>query len=140
MDTPDKNKQLLKILFAAAWIDGVIQKEEREYLQSLAKSQDFSEDSEIKALLAEIKPISPSECYQMLESYLGANPSREDYQALLEALSSLIYKDGDVQTSEAQLLTKLQLLEPSVEAQTTTLDKLLRSIQKLYRQAVEQKS
>jgi hypothetical protein len=76
----------------------------------------------------------------MLESYLGANPSREDYQALLEALSSLIYKDGDVQTSEAQLLTKLQLLEPSVEAQTTTLDKLLRSIQKLYRQAVEQKS
>jgi uncharacterized tellurite resistance protein B-like protein len=140
MDTLNKHKQLFKILFAAAWIDGVIQKEEREYLQSLAKSQGFSEDSEIKVLLAEIKPISPSECYQMLESYLGANPSLEDYQALLEALSGLIYKDGDVQTSEAQLLTKLQLLEPSVEAQTTTLDKFLRSIQKLYRQAVRQKS
>jgi uncharacterized membrane protein YebE (DUF533 family) len=60
-------KQLLKILVGAAWIDGTIQPEEREYLHQMAKDKGFAEDPEIKSLLSEIKPIKPQECYRWLE-------------------------------------------------------------------------
>ena len=138
MNTLDKNKQIFKILFAAAWIDGVIQKEEREYLQTLAKEQNLSEDGEIKLILSEAKPITPEECHNWLEDYLGNNPSVDDHQNLLEAISAIIYKDGDVQTQEAQLLSELQSLEPTLETRTSAFDKILRTIQKLYRQAVSE--
>lgn len=138
MNTLDKNKQIFKILFAAAWIDGVIQKEEREYLQTLAKEQDLSEDAEIKLILSEAKPITPEECHNWLEDYLGNNSSVEDHQNLLEAISGIIYKDGDVQTQEAQLLSELQSLEPTLETHTSAFDRILRTIQKLYRQAVSE--
>ena len=71
-----------------------------------------------------------------MSDYLGANPSESDYQALLEEISALIYSDSDVKAAEAQLLTKLQHLDPSVYAGTSGFDKLLRRIQKLYRQAI----
>jgi len=138
MNTLDKNKQVFKILFAAAWIDGVIQKEEREYLQTLAKEQNLSEDGEIKLILSEAKPITPEECHNWLEDYLGNNPSVDDHQNLLEAISAIIYKDGDVQTQEAQLLSELQSLEPTLETGNSAFDKILRTIQKLYRQAVSE--
>ena len=138
MNTLDKNKQIFKILFAAAWIDGVIQKEEREYLQTLAKEQNLSEDGEIKLILSEAKPITPEECHNWLEDYLGDNPSVDDHQNLLEAISAIIYKDGDVQTQEAQLLSELQSLEPTLETGNSAFDKILRTIQKLYRQAVSE--
>jgi uncharacterized tellurite resistance protein B-like protein len=138
MSNLDKNKQVFKILFAAAWIDGVIQKEEREYLQTLAKEQNLSEDGEIKLILSEAKPITPEECHNWLEDYLGNNPSVDDHQNLLEAISAIIYKDGDVQTQEAQLLSELQSLEPTLETRNSAFDKILRTIQKLYRQAVSE--
>jgi uncharacterized tellurite resistance protein B-like protein len=138
MNTLDKNKQIFKILFAAAWIDGVIQKEEREYLQTLAKEQNLSEDGEIKLILSEAKPITPEECHNWLEDYLGNNPSVDDHQNLLEAISAIIYKDGDIQTQEAQLLSELQSLEPTLETRNSAFDKILRTIQKLYRQAVSE--
>jgi len=138
MNTLDKNKQIFKILFAAAWIDGVIQKEEREYLQTLAKEQNLSEDGEIKLILSEAKPITPEECHNWLEDYLGNNPSVDDHRNLLEAISAIIYKDGDIQTQEAQLLSELQSLEPTLETRNSAFDKILRTIQKLYRQAVSE--
>ena len=138
MSNLDKNKQVFKILFAAAWIDGVIQKEEREYLQTLAKEQNLSEDAEIKLILSETKPITPQEYHNWLEDYLGNNPSVDDHRNLLEAISAIIYKDGDIQTQEAQLLSELQSLEPTLETRNSAFDRILRTIQKLYRQAVSE--
>jgi uncharacterized tellurite resistance protein B-like protein len=134
-----KTQKLLKILIGAAWIDGSIQQEEREYLHKMAKGQGYDEDLEIKALFSEAKPIKPEECYQWLEEYLGDNPTEADYQELLAELSSLIYSDGQVEMEEAKLLSRLQLLDPSLEsAQTKTVfDKLLKGIQKLYQQAIK---
>jgi uncharacterized tellurite resistance protein B-like protein len=131
-------KQLLKILFGAAWIDGTIQPEERAYLQRMAKENGLADDPEIKLLLAEIKSIKPEECYQWLEDYLGENHTHEDYESLVEAISALIYSDSDVQISEAELLTKLQLLDPANEPSQSVFDKLLKVIQKLYKKAVSQ--
>lgn len=138
MEKQVNTKQLLKILVAAAWIDGVIQPEERKYLHRMATNNNLADDPEIKSLLSEIKPVQPTECCKWLEEYLGQNPSLEDYQSLLEAISALIYSDGDVQMQEAKLLTKLQNLEPSKESSKSTFDKILKIIQKLYKKAVSQ--
>lgn len=140
MEKKVNTKQLLKILVGAAWIDGIIQPEERNYLHRMAKNNNLADDPEIKSLLSEIKPVHSTECCQWLEEYLGQNPSSEDYQSLLEAISALIYSDGDVQMQEANLLTKLQNLDPSSESSKSTLDKLLKIIQKLYKKAVSQQA
>lgn len=139
MNPRNKNQQLLKILVGAAWIDGIIQVEERDYLRQVAEKHGVADDPELKNLLSELKPVTPSQCYSWLEEYLGDNPTTSDYQELLETLSALIYSDGDVQMQEAQLLTKLQLLDPTQESSKSAFDKLLKSIQKLYRKAVSQK-
>ncbi|HEY9904790.1 MAG TPA: TerB family tellurite resistance protein, partial [Candidatus Sericytochromatia bacterium] len=47
-------KQLVKILIGAAWIDGKIQPEEREYLQKVAKEAGIADAPEIQPLLYEL--------------------------------------------------------------------------------------
>ena len=133
-------KQILKILIGAAWIDGVVQPEERQYLRRIAKDYQLEEDPEIKPLLSELKEVKPAECYQWLQDYFGDNPTEEDYQELLEKTSGLIYSDGDVDIREVKLIEKLQLLDPANESKSSVFDKLLRKIQKFYQQAIEQKS
>jgi len=136
MNKNTKTKQLIKILIGAAWIDGVIQPEEREYLHRIATAYQVENDPELKPFLSELKPIQAEECYRWLTEYLGENHREEDYQELLEALSGLIYSDGDVQVQEAKLLTKLQELDPIYEQSKPLLDKLLEKIQKLYRKTM----
>jgi len=136
MNKNTKTKQLIKILIGAAWIDGVIQTEEREYLRRIAIAYQVENEPELKPFLSELKPVQAQECYRWLTEYLGENHQEEDYQELLEALSGLIYSDGDVQVQEAKLLTKLQELDPVYEQSKPLLDKLLEKIQKLYRKTM----
>ncbi len=131
-----ETKKLLKILIGAAWIDGIIQPEEREYLRKMAIEQGIADDPEIKSLLSEIKPIKSQQCYQWLQDYLGDEPNETDYQQLMNAISALIYSDGEVDSEEAKLLTRLQMLDPANESHKTAFDKVLKGIQKLYRQAI----
>ncbi|MFM7575130.1 MAG: TerB family tellurite resistance protein [Snowella sp.] len=136
MNKNTKTKQLIKILIGAAWIDGVIQTEEREYLRRIATAYQVENDPDLKPFLSELKPVQAQECYRWLTDYLGENHQEEDYQELLEALSGLIYSDGDVEVQEARLLTKLQELNPIYEQSKSPLDKLLEKIQKLYRKTM----
>jgi uncharacterized tellurite resistance protein B-like protein len=136
MNKNTKTKQLIKILIGAAWIDGVIQTEEREYLHRIATSYQVENDPELKPFLSELKPVQAQECYRWLTEYLGENHQEEDYQELIEALSGLIYSDGNVEVQEARLLTKLQELDPIYEQSKSPLDKLLEKIQKLYRKTI----
>ncbi len=139
MEQKTKTKQLMKILFGAAWIDGIIQPEEREYLRRMASDKEIVDEPEIQSLLSEIKPVSATECYQWLEEYLGENHTQEDYQQLLEAISAVLYSDGDVDIQEAKLLSHLQELDPENNPPSSIFEQLLKSIQKLYRRAVDQK-
>jgi uncharacterized tellurite resistance protein B-like protein len=136
MNKKTKTKQLIKILIGAAWIDGVIQTEEREYLHRIATAYQVENDPELKPFLSELKPVQAQECYRWLTEYLGENHQEEDYQELIEALSGLIYSDGNVEVQEARLLTKLQELDPIYEQSKSPLDKLLEKIQKLYRKTM----
>ena len=140
MDQKTKTKQLMKILFGAAWIDGIIQPEEREYLRRMATDRKLIDEPEIQSLLSEIKPVTATECYQWLEEYLGKNHTQEDYEQLLEAISAVLYSDGDVDIQEAKLLSRLQDLDPENNPPSSIFEQLLKSIQKLYRRAVDQKS
>lgn len=136
MKDQKKTKLLMKILVGAAWIDGIIQAEEREYLSRMATEKEIIDDPEIQSLLSEIKPVTAIECYRWLDEYLGKTHSHSDYVQLLESISALIYSDGDVDIQEAKLLSRLQNLDPANENQHSIFDPLLKSIQKLYRQAV----
>ncbi len=131
-----KTKLLIKILAGTAWIDGIIQSQEREYLKKMVTENHLEEDPEIKSLLSEIKPINASDCYQWLEEYLGKNPTTEDYQKLLEAISALVYSDGDVDIQEAKLLSRLQNLDPQSQGKNSTFKQIIRSIRQLYSKAV----
>ena len=139
MDQKTKTKQLMKILFGAAWIDGIIQPEEREYLRRMASDREIIDEPEIQSLLSEIKPVTATECYQWLEEYLGENHTQQDYEQLLEAISAVLYSDGDVDIQEAKLLSRLQDLDPENNPPSSIFEQLLKSIQKLYRRAVDQK-
>ncbi len=130
-------KQLVKILIGAAWIDGKIQPEEREYLQKVAKEAGIADAPEIQPLLYELRAVSAEECYGWVQEYLGDRPSSDDYQRLIEAISALIYSDGDVATEEAKLLTRLQLLDPASTSPKSGHNSVLKAIQKLYRQWIE---
>ncbi|MBV6623949.1 MAG: TerB family tellurite resistance protein [Rivularia sp. (in: Bacteria)] len=130
-------KQLLKILIAAAWIDGKIQPEEREYLQQIAQSQDIATDPEIKPWLYGLVPIKPEECYQWVEEYLGTSPSVEDCQNLIQEIGGLIYSDGEVAIEEAKLLAKIQNLSSKSESKQGKLNIILKQVQKMYRRWVE---
>ncbi|ERN40619.1 tellurite resistance protein TerB [Rubidibacter lacunae KORDI 51-2] len=127
------NKQLLKILIGAAWLDGQIQPEERNHLNTIAQQQGLADDPEIAPLLSEQRVVSAGECHRWLEDYLGAQPSSEDRDQLLESLSALIYCDNNVDISEAQLLSRIQSMELPGQS---PIDKALRAVQRLYRSVV----
>ncbi|MFM1842249.1 MAG: hypothetical protein RLZZ490_985 [Cyanobacteriota bacterium] len=131
-----KTKQLLKILIGAAWLDGVIQPQERQYLRSLAADYDLETDPELQTLLSELKAVPAPDCYAWVNEYLGDYPSDQDYLDLLETLSGLLYSDGDIQTQEAQLLASLQESDPTQSQPKSSIDRFLSKVQRLYRQAI----
>lgn len=133
-------KNLVKILIGAAWLDGRIQPEERQYLQQVAQEKGVAADPEIQPLLNELRSVQPTECYEWVREYLGDRPSPEDSQRLLEAISGLIYRDGEVAIEEAKLLTKLQSINSGNATPQPGYSGVLKKIQKLYRRWVVSQS
>ncbi|MGH8001806.1 MAG: TerB family tellurite resistance protein [Brasilonema sp.] len=130
-------KNLVKILIGAAWIDGRIQPEERQYLRNIAQEKGVANEPEIQPLLYELVAVQPEQFYEWIKEYLGDRPSAEDSQNLMEAISGLIYSDGEVAIEEAKLLTKLQQLSDANDSTQTGHNAILKQIQKLYRRWVE---
>jgi uncharacterized tellurite resistance protein B-like protein len=130
-------KNLVKILIGAAWIDGKIQAEERQYLREIAQAKGLASDPDIKPWLYELVPVQPNECYKWVKDYLGDRPTNEDYESLIEAISGLIYSDGEVAIEEARLLTKLQELSTVNDSTQPGHNAILKQIQKLYRRWVD---
>jgi uncharacterized tellurite resistance protein B-like protein len=130
-------KNLVKILIGAAWIDGKIQPEERQYLRHIAQEKGVATDPEIKPWLYELVSVQPNECYDWVREYLGDRPTNEDYQNLIQAISGLIYSDGEVAVEEAKLLTTLQQLSEDNDVNPAGLNIILKQIQKLYRRWLE---
>lgn len=134
-----KNKKLFKILMGTAWIDGVIQTEERLYLRRIARELLLTEDPEIKILLSELKTVQPRECYLWLEEYLEQYHKTEDYYELLERVGGIIYGNGDVDIRETQLLEKIQRFDPSKRTYNIIPEWILRKIRRFYQKVVQEK-
>ncbi|KAB8335136.1 TerB family tellurite resistance protein [Scytonema tolypothrichoides VB-61278] len=130
-------KNLVKILIGAAWIDGRIQPEERQYLRKIAQEKGMANEPEIQPLLHELVAVQPEEFYEWVKEYLGDRPTPEQCQNLIEAISGLIYSDGEVAIEEARLLTKLQKLSDTSDSTQPRHNAVLKQIQKLYRRWVE---
>ena len=133
-------KTLVKILIGAAWLDGKIQPEERQYLHRIAKEKGVADDREIQPLLHELRSVKPKECYEWVQEYLGDRPTPDTCQNLLEAISGLIYSDGAIADEEAKLLTRLQLLNAEGSHSDSLPEKLLSIIRKLYQRGASQLS
>jgi uncharacterized tellurite resistance protein B-like protein len=127
---------LLTILIGAAWIDGKVQREEQEYLCKIAQAEGVADDPAIYPLLHGLRKIDQQQCYQAVQDYLGDRPTRVDCQELLEAISGLIYSDGDVGTEEAKLLTKIQEIELNCDGPGPCSNNLPDLIQRLYQRWV----
>ncbi len=133
-------KKLVKVLIGSAWLDGRIQPEEQRYLYQVATGKGVATDPEIQPLLHEFKMVSPTECYEWVRDYLGDHPTIKDCHNLIEAISGLIYSDSEVTVEEAELLTKLQLLDQADGSPQLSYNALLREIQKLYHRWVDLKT
>lgn len=129
MDTQSQPQLLLKILIGVAWLDGEIQPQERQYLAKVAQTHHWDRDTEIDSLLNGNVQVSATDCEQWIQDYLG-NRSIYDDDLLIEAISSLIYSDGDVEISEAKLLVDIQ---SSPATTPPTKLPLIAKIQQLYR-------
>lgn len=109
MHPESQQRLLLKILIGVAWLDGELQPAEREYLAKVAQTPPLAadRDPEIESLLAGTTTVTLPDCERWIQEYLGDRSIYDD-DRLIEAISSLIYSDGDVAISEAKLLTNIQ--------------------------------
>jgi hypothetical protein len=112
MDTQPQAQLLMKILIGVAWLDGVIQPEERQYLSKVAHTHHLDHDTGVEPLLTGRITVTQAECEQWIQDYLGDRSIHDD-NLLIEAISGLIYSDGDVAIAEAKLLVNIQS-EPSL--------------------------
>ncbi len=133
MDTQSQSRLLVKILIGVAWLDGKIEPEERQYLVKVAKTHHLDEDVEIHPLLDGTMKVTPTECQQLIQTYLGDRPIHDD-DRLIEAISGLIYSDGDVANAEAKLLIDIQSEPPSGKSGE---QQLVTKIRQLYQSWIE---
>jgi uncharacterized tellurite resistance protein B-like protein len=109
-------KLLMKIAIAAAWVDGTLQPEEREYLQKLCDRYQLGANEEIQSLLSRDTPIPIEECDHWLTAFQqesSMDETGDEYGQLLEAVGGLIYSDGEVDPAEAAFLDRLSDTETS---------------------------
>jgi uncharacterized tellurite resistance protein B-like protein len=127
MDSQSQSQLLIKILIGIAWLDGKIEPEEREYLTKVATAHHVDEDIEIHPLLEGKMKVTATECQQWIQAYLGDRSIHDD-DRLIEAISGLIYSDGDVATAEAKLLVDIQatpsLVQPAEQQLLTKIRRL----------------
>jgi uncharacterized tellurite resistance protein B-like protein len=131
MDTQSQSRLLLKILIGVAWLDGEIQPEEREYLSKVAHAHQLDHDTDVEPLLTGTMTVTATECEQWIQAYLGDRSIHDD-DRLIEAISGLIYSDGDVAIAEAKLLVNIQSGSASVQPNQQPL---ITKIRQLYRKA-----
>lgn len=127
MDTESQARLLMKILIGVAWLDGEIQPQERQYLSKVAQTHHIDRHIEIEPLLTGTNKVTAAECEQLIQDYLGSKSIYDD-DFLIEAISGLIYSDGDVAVSEATLLTRIQSVPTPAQPDRPSLMTKLRQL------------
>jgi hypothetical protein len=132
MDIQSQPRLLMKILISVAWLDGAIQPEERNYLAKIAQTHQLDFDPEIESLLAGHISLADADCEHWIQEYLGDRSIHDD-DGLIEAISGLIYSDGDVAIAEAKLLVNIQSIPTATPLSPKSL---VGKIQQLYKKGL----
>jgi uncharacterized tellurite resistance protein B-like protein len=133
MQAQAKVKQLVKILIGVAWIDGKIQPEERQYLRRIAQEHGLADDEELKPWLYELRAVTVAECYGWIKEFLGHHPTADTCNQLIEAVSGLIYSDGEMANEESKLVNRLLQLDAPQSEPKQLYQTMLQAVQQLYR-------
>lgn len=134
MHTQSQNRLLIKILIGVAWLDAQIQPEERRFLVRVFQAHQLEGDADLQSLLDGKIAVTQAECEGWIQEYLGDRSIYDD-DRLIEAISAIVYMDGDVADIEAKLLVDLQS-EPTVAA-TTGKSTSIPKLRQLYRNWVK---
>ena len=78
-------------------------------------------------MLTGTRKVTAAECEQLIQDYLGSKSIYDD-DFLIEAISGLIYSDGDVAVSEATLLTRIQSVPTPAQPDRPSLMTKLRQL------------
>jgi hypothetical protein len=134
MHSQSQNRLLIKILIGVAWLDAQIQPEERRFLARVFQAHQLDGDAELQAMLDGKITVTQPECESWIREYLGDRSIYDD-DRLIEAISAIVYMDGDIANLEAKLLTDIQ----SAPTTTTppTADSSISKIRQLYRNWVK---
>lgn len=133
METQSQARSLAKILIGVAWLDGQIQPEERLYLAKVLQAHHLDGDVELDSMLDGTMTVTPTDCERWIQAYLGERAIFDD-DSLLESISGLIYSDGHVAATEAQLLINIQS-EPTRSPPSEKI--LIPKLRRLYQSWVE---
>jgi uncharacterized tellurite resistance protein B-like protein len=104
----DRQVALLKVLAAAAWADGRLDREEVNRIKDrmLAFSPSPEELRDVEALLA--APVSYARCEELTRDLLSRLHSRSDRLSVLQEIESLLAADGVVSNEEREVLESLK--------------------------------
>lgn len=117
------DKQLLRLLVGVAWIDGVLEPDEKDCITQVASQKGLAGDPDIERLFNQ--PVPADQCYEWLQAYLGKNPTDEKYQELYENLSTLMSSDSEVDAQEADVLKFLSHKKTVLQSLQQRLSKIL---------------
>ncbi len=134
MDTQSQDRLLVKILIGVAWLDGHIQPEEHRFLAKVLQAHQLDGDAELQSMLDSKVAVTATDCEGWIQSFLGDRSIYDD-DRLIEAISAMIYMDGDVATAEAKLLVDIQS-EPTV-VESKQPDTSVSKLRQLYRNWVK---
>jgi hypothetical protein len=130
MHTPSQNRLLIKILIGVAWLDGKIQPEERRFLARVIQAHQLDGDTDLESMLDGKIATTQAECESWIQEYLGDRSIYDD-DRLIEAISAIVYMDGDIANIEAKLLVDLQ--SPPTTVAPTEKSTSIAKLRQLYR-------
>ncbi len=127
MEDRSQNRLLVKILIGIAWLDGQLQSAERRFLSKVLAAHQLNEDAELNSMLDGTIELTAADCEGWIEAYLGDRSIFDD-DRLIEAISAVIYLDGDVAIAEAKLLSDIQSTPTSAAPRAKLLANKLRQL------------
>jgi hypothetical protein len=113
MNSTVQHHLMLKILIGSAWVDGVLESHELDYLHTLLDRYGEEHNAELRKLLAKPTPIQQTE--QWMAEYLY-NATGTERQQLLGAMGNLLYSDRDVTASEHVLIDDFYTMTARIPA------------------------
>lgn len=108
-----QRKLLMQLVIGAAWVDGELDRPERQYLQALLERQKLDQDPDLLALLDTPIALPQLEAWLVLFLQGTSTPTR---LAALATIANLLMADGVVNRSEHNLIDEIHSLMAQIPA------------------------